>query len=432
MTAAVAEAEEVVQGALDALGPERVRALGMLVEARRLQDAADVILIKADLAEEAPGAYQAWQDAQASTKAAEAKLEAPQARLEHLQAELAECQRGAAEVGATGEDDALEDRIRARSLRIAFTEEEQAIRERIHLVMNMLSPLLAEVQGARFAEGLAAAEGAVLVEADKDPLGHERAHQTEAYQRRMARIFGEVLAIPGHPDWHSAVAALKAVLRISGIGEQVQLDAIEALSVGDPAAVAASTTRKSLESGQTVINTPGQPPVIYQGRATSGDIAWRRVCLSGMGGPAPRWQPPRGAAFSTRRSPGCLASTTSPHRQGRCEPRTGPAGTYAALYRCGVAVGAAGVPPPGPVRSPTDGQAEDVPVVRGTAGRVHLPVARLRRPSRPYGRACRCPLPRGQVPQWPHGREVPTRFLCRMCHRDPGAVRCACRAAAAF
>jgi hypothetical protein len=265
----------------DRLAERRIRALARLVAARREQDAADEELILCDLADDLPSALAAWQTATAAREAAEAVPEVGQGHLRALQARLSRLEERAAEAKRATEIDGLDDylasnedtAVNARRDRLALEEEIGEVRQRIGAVGNVLSPPLAALRDAQHAETVAKGRYELILQAAADPLGHRRARDTDGYGMRMARIFPEVLAAGPGPDWPEAVAAMKAALRISGIGEQVQVEAIAAYAAGDPAARAIGTGAKRLPGGQTVITEPGKPPVVYQGRASAGELA---------------------------------------------------------------------------------------------------------------------------------------------------------------
>ncbi len=62
------------------------------------------------------------------------------------------------------------------------------------------------------------------------------------------------------------------MLRSSRLGAEIETRAILAERAGDPAAKAIAGSTTHLPSGQTVINEPGGPPVVYEGRATRQQI----------------------------------------------------------------------------------------------------------------------------------------------------------------
>ena len=64
----------------------------------------------------------------------------------------------------------------------------------------------------------------------------------------------------------------RAHLKESGLGRRVQEDAINAYLDGDPDAQRVGHT-KTWPDGTSMLHRAGQPPVVYQGRATPQDLA---------------------------------------------------------------------------------------------------------------------------------------------------------------
>ena len=87
--------------------------------------------------------------AEADQAAAEARMEPPRAALEPLQAELAEVRRQLAGAQSVGEQDSLSDRLAARSALAALGDEERQLTQRVAIVQDQLSPVLADVSAAR-------------------------------------------------------------------------------------------------------------------------------------------------------------------------------------------------------------------------------------------------------------------------------------------
>jgi hypothetical protein len=267
----------------DQLTERRIAALDRFLAGRREQDAADEEWILCDLAAALPGALAKWQDATAAREAAEKVPEAGEEKLRALQARLSRLEERAAAAKRATEIDGLDDylatdpdaAVNARRDRLAIEEEVTETRHRIGAVSNLLSEPLAALRDAGQAEAVAKGQYEAIVEAAGDPFGHPRAQQTDAYGVRMFRIFPEVLVAPPGPDsdWPGAVSAMKLALGMSGLGADLERNAIRAEAAGVPAARAVSTGVKRLPSGQTVITEPGKPPVVYQGRADAGDLA---------------------------------------------------------------------------------------------------------------------------------------------------------------
>ena len=67
-------------------------------------------------------------------------------------------------------------------------------------------------------------------------------------------------------------AILMKALKDSGLGAEIETRAIEAFRAGDPAALAVGGNTTRLADGNTVITSPGQPPVVYHGHATAAEV----------------------------------------------------------------------------------------------------------------------------------------------------------------
>jgi hypothetical protein len=283
-------ATETALAAVEAAPPEvtaeqlaarRVAAFHKLVQARRLQDEADEEMILCDLADAEPAARAAKEQATADREAAEEVPKAGQVKLDALKARLTTLQeRAAAAKSVTAVEDLdaylstdVNDSVNARRDRLALEEEAAEIRQRIGLLSNLLSPPVATLRDAEIAEKVAEGRYQAIMEAAIDPLGHRRAWDTDAFKQRMARLYAEVLAIPGHPDWLPAVAALKDTLRASGVGEQVQREGIQAYAAGDPVARSVGVNTRHLAGGDTVIAPADGPAVVYHGGATPQQLA---------------------------------------------------------------------------------------------------------------------------------------------------------------
>lgn len=273
----VAEAEVVVRS------PVESRALDLLLEASRLSDRADALLIRDELCEAVPAALKKLEAAIAAREAAEQAPKPLEATLAQLKArqdqETARLDAARKVLDVPADDVATylaisgEDRHNARRDLQAAEAELADLRPRIGLVSNALSPLLAALRDARMAEDVARAEGDAIAAAVEDPLWHPRARDTAAYRDRMKRLCPVILPLDWHPEWPDAYEALKKVAVASGLAEHLQRDAITALSVGDPAAVAAAAQRTALPSGHTVISESGKPSIVYQHQATPGAVA---------------------------------------------------------------------------------------------------------------------------------------------------------------
>jgi hypothetical protein len=89
----------------------------------------------------------------------------------------------------------------------------------------------------------------------------------------MGCLYSEVLAIPGHPDWGPAVEALKDTLRASGIGGQIQEDAICAYCAGDTRATSVGGAVKRWADGTELTTSPDGVHIVTRGRATGADLS---------------------------------------------------------------------------------------------------------------------------------------------------------------
>lgn len=277
--AAAEAAEKVIAGAAAQLGPDRIRGLRLMAQARTLQDAAAIFMVHADIAEAAGNAHEALMQAQHAREEAEDALRPPRETVERLQAELLDCQGRASNIDTVISDDMdLTARVEARSLRLAFEEEAADLRGRIDLITRqIMAPLQQALTEARGGEERAKATAADLIGAEEDPLSHPRARQTAGHQLWMSNRWSEVLATGDQrtPGWSQAKGHLMTLLRASGIGAEIEQRAIQAYRGGDPSALAVGGNTTHLPSGDTVIFDPstGAPPVVYSGRATRPQLA---------------------------------------------------------------------------------------------------------------------------------------------------------------
>ena len=261
------------------LGPKRAAALAMMGRARLLHDAAGVMLVQADLADLAAPAGEALARAQERREAAEEAIAPVQATIDRLAAELADCRGRAGNIDQVIDTDAdLTSRIEARSLRLAFAEEQADLTGRIDMIRRgLLTTLQADLTEARGAEDRARTAGAALVDAAESPLTHPAARRTEGYGVWLQGRALEILAAGDHraAGWAEARGELMSLLRSSGIGAEIETKAIQAFRSGDPAAVSVGGTTTHLPSGDTVVYDPstGRPPVVMSGRATAQQLA---------------------------------------------------------------------------------------------------------------------------------------------------------------
>jgi hypothetical protein len=268
-------ADTAAAAALDVLGPQRAAALSKYREAADLAAEADVMLLRADLADAAAKILGDLEAKEAATAAAREALTGPLARLAGLEAELAECQRRAANITTVITDDMdMAARVEARSLRLAFAEEGEHLAAKVTEYRNTaVAPLQAGLRAAEDAETLAQQLANYVLEADADPLHHELGQAMPSYALRMARRWGETV-IAGDkedPEYGEAVKWLKTALRVSGVGEQVQVDAIQAWLAGDPAARSVNPGTKTWPDGTKLITSPDGPPIVTR-RASPAEL----------------------------------------------------------------------------------------------------------------------------------------------------------------
>jgi hypothetical protein len=64
-----------------------------------------------------------------------------------------------------------------------------------------------------------------------------------------------------------------SALRASGIGAELEKQAMEAYRAGDPAALAVGGNTHPWPDGTTLVAQPGKAPVVSTGQATRGQIA---------------------------------------------------------------------------------------------------------------------------------------------------------------
>ena len=194
-------AEAVLAGIAEitgTLGEKRVTALQMMARARLLQNAAGVMLVQADLADLAMPAGEALAAATQRREAAEEAIAPVQQTVDRLTAELADCQGRAGNIDQVIDTDAdLTSRIEARSLRLAFAEEQADLRQRIDMIRRgLLTTLHQDLTEARGDEERARSAGAALVDAAESPLTHPAARRTEGYHLWLQNRGWEILAPP--------------------------------------------------------------------------------------------------------------------------------------------------------------------------------------------------------------------------------------------
>jgi tetratricopeptide (TPR) repeat protein len=275
-TATEAPAADTAEAAaLDVLGPQRAAALSKYREAADLAAEADVMLLRADLADAAAKILGDLEQKEAATAAAREALTEPLATLAGLEAELAECQRRAGNIATViGDDMDMAARVEARSLRLAFAEEGEHLAAKVTDYRNTaVAPLQAGLRAAEDGETLARQLASYVVEADADPLHHELGRAMPSYALRMARRWGETI-ITGNakdPEYAEAIQWLKTALRTSGVGEQVQVDAIQAWLAGDPVARSVNPGTKTWPDGTKLIASPDGPPVVTR-RASPAEL----------------------------------------------------------------------------------------------------------------------------------------------------------------
>ncbi len=199
---------------------------------------------------------------------ARAALEGPQAVVDKLSAELAECQRRGEEVKLASDDESLTVRLEARSLKLAIEEETASLRERVTLATRVTDPLVVAVTAADREVKIARARLTEHDQAAEFPFVSDIGKATGGYMRFMLATGSWF-----HSTGPEARAIVLEALRLTGIGAEVERNAIGAYISGDPAARSIGTSTKRWPDGTTLIHTPGGADIVTTGRATAADLS---------------------------------------------------------------------------------------------------------------------------------------------------------------
>lgn len=192
---------------------------------------------------------------------AEAACEAPDAEAARLRAELAEVSGRALSAAGSLESDDLSARLDARIAVAACAEEAE------HLT-GLLRKAQAGADSARLAASVArreakraAGSAAQVAAAIENPLTSDLGTATEAYRDWLVNS-GMWLS---DPRSEIARALITDLLGPSGVGREIQEEAIRAYLDGHPAALSAGGT-DTLPSGSTVTHAPGRPSLVSRPR----------------------------------------------------------------------------------------------------------------------------------------------------------------------
>jgi hypothetical protein len=210
-------------------------AAAKLAEAKRLQAEAFAEMIAADLAGVAPRVWAQLTAAEQARERAEEALKEPAAGLEQAEEARAECERRAGEIRAAKKDSDLTVRIEARLLLPAVKEELADLTAQAEQARQALAPLQEALRKAQVAEDAARAEGALIVAASADPLGHPYGYALPGHLVRMSTVWPDVIAggDDHHPLWAEAWDLLRGAAIGAGVARALQEDAIKALLGGD-------------------------------------------------------------------------------------------------------------------------------------------------------------------------------------------------------
>ena len=220
-----------------------------------------------ELAGQRPGTERELADATAALEDARTKLEGPEAIVTHLKGELAATLEDLALCRTAADSDDRKARIRARSERLALEQEAEELEERVRLASLTADPFHVVVIDAERKLKTARMHVETLDKAIKVPFASGLGMATRAYLRYL-RATGGWLG-ESSPE---AEKIARAHLKESGLGRRVQEDAINAYLDGDPDALRVGHT-KTWPDGTSMLHRAGQPPVVYQGRATPQDLA---------------------------------------------------------------------------------------------------------------------------------------------------------------
>ena len=212
---------------------------------------------------------------------AEAELQAQQARmvphndaLVPLEADLADVRRQIAEQRAVGDGDPLSARLAAKRDLVVLAGEEAELGARVHLIMDMMSPVIADITAAKYGVERAQVALDAFDAAISAPLLSSAGLATEAGRTYLLRS-GAWASHLDEPKTIMGVAShnfIMQALRESGVGEMIERNIVDGqkrqqagkdgVSVGDDPRFAYSSARACDGSG-------GQPERAQYSRASA-------------------------------------------------------------------------------------------------------------------------------------------------------------------
>lgn len=238
------------------------------VQAAILQAKSAMIRITGELAAIYAERLTAAVTAEAARVQAEADCAKPEARVERISLEVSEVEHRARLAASAIASPDVHNRLDAR-LRAAACQAE------LESLTAKLNEARADAATARTALRLAELEAertkaatAEVMQAIENPLTSELGQSTTGYFRWFIGS-GMYMSEPKSPITR---ALIEKMLGPSGIGAQVQKDAINAYLSGDPRALAAGGVDVTSD-GHTVIRSPGAPPIVTRNPRMSGHQA---------------------------------------------------------------------------------------------------------------------------------------------------------------
>jgi hypothetical protein len=178
------------------------------------------------------------------------------------------CRRRAGEIQLAHEDESLVVRLEARSLKLAVEQETVSLEERLKIAVRVTDPLVVAVTAAE--REVSSARGFLgrLIEAIAFPFASPLGKATAPYVRWQLDT----------GTWFRAGGAtsrdiIMEALRQTGIGAQVERNAITAYLAGHPAALEAGGNIKRWGDGTTLTHTPDGVDIVTQGQATREQLA---------------------------------------------------------------------------------------------------------------------------------------------------------------
>lgn len=226
-----------------------------------LQAQAATIRVKSELAPVYAFRLSQYIEAEVAAVLAERAVAEPTAETDRLRSELAGVSGRAqlASVKAGSADWSA--RVDAHAEVAACEQETANLSERLREAQARLSVARAAANVARREADCAASLSAEAADALGNPLSHPLARATQAYQSFLIHS-GLWMSQPKSATARQLVTDL---LGPTGVGGQVQRDAIAAYLAGDPVALAAGGT-DTLPDGRTVTRRPGVPSIVGRPR----------------------------------------------------------------------------------------------------------------------------------------------------------------------